>query len=164
MSRSRRWFERLRGLAGLGIVGGATGGLVGGLWGLLAPLIGWLGDPWLETFVAMSALGATAGAACAVGFGSLLALLESKASLARLSLSKMALLGAAVGAALPTAFILATSGLVNFVALPVAVATIVATGAGLGAGLSAAMVGLAQRAQREELAVVDDVARLASSE
>ena len=44
------------------------------------------------------------------------------------------------------------------------VATVVATGAGLGAGLSVAMVSLAQRAQREELAVVDDVARLASSD
>lgn len=164
MSRLRTWMERLRGLAGLGTIGGAAGGIIGALWGLTAPLAGWMSDPLLESVVMIGALGLVSGAACALGFGGLLVALESERSLERLSLPRMALLGALVGAALPATFILATSGLANVIALPGTVAAIVGVGAGLGASLSAVLVGVAQRAHQDELAVVDDVIQLASAD
>lgn len=149
-----RWTQRLRGLLGLGAIGGLTGALLGSMWGVAARLLGLDPAPLLEQVVNFGLLGLISGSWCAAGFGALLATLDGRKSLDQLPLWRMALFGAAVGAALPLLFIFGTSGLVNFTALPGVVAGIVGTGALLGGGLATGLVGAAKRAHRREMGLV----------
>lgn len=161
MSRTGRLGKRLRGLLGLGAIGGAVGAVLGAPWGVVVWLRGWDGGPLIEQLLNFGALGFVAGGMCAVGFGGLLATLDRRTSLADLPLWRMALFGAFVGAALPALFLLSTSGTAHFVTVPGLVASIVATGGVLGAGLATTLVGVAKRAHRRELATVEEVASLA---
>lgn len=153
--------RRLQGLLGLASIGGIAGTILGTAWGVAVGWLGLDGAPLFERLLDFGGLGLISGAACAAGFGALLASLDGRKSLEELPLWRMALFGALVGMALPTVFVLVTSGTANFVSLPGVMASIAAVGGVLGGGMAAGLVGVAKRAHSAEFTVVDEVARLA---
>ena len=159
----KRIVAKLRGLLGLGVIGGIAGFIGGALWAGARNLLGGA-FPTIWDVVGLGAGAGLSGAACGIGFGALLMTLESKRTLEALPLWRMSLLGAAAGALVPTVYMLATSGLFHFVNAPQIVVSVVGYGAILGGLLSSTMVGLAKRAQQAELAPADDVAGLLEAE
>lgn len=142
---------RVRGMLGLGLLGSVAGVvstvlrvtiesfMTYGLWPLP-----------IEVSMAATA-GALGGFFFGAGFGVTLAALSSRRGLQELSLRRVAVLGAAVGAAVPAGLILVVSGPDVFrVALP-AVLSASATWAAFGGIVAPAMVAAAQRAERTEL-------------
>lgn len=75
----RRWLKRLRGILGLGVMGGVVGALVGALWWLGASLLGSVFT--LGTIGTAAALWGGFGAFAAGGAGLLLTAVGSKQSL-----------------------------------------------------------------------------------
>jgi hypothetical protein len=163
MSLLKRIVAKLRGLLGLGAIGGIAGFVGGTLWAGALNLLG-LAYPTLWDIVGLGGGAGLSGAACGIGFGALLVTVESGRTLENLPLWRMSLLGAAAGALVPTVFMLATSGLFHFVNAPQIVISVVGYGAILGGLLSSTMVSLAKRAQQAELARTDEVAGLLEAE
>lgn len=154
---------RLRALLMLGVLGGVAGGFGAAIWATAQRVFGLGFASWADV-IGLAQGGTIFGAAGAVGVGAMLATLEARSSLEELSLPRMGLLGAAVGVALPTLFLLVTSGTVHFTGAPRIVFNVVGAGAVLGAAFSTSLVAVAQRAQRAELAAVDQVRALPEAE
>jgi len=163
MPLMKRIVGKLRGLLGLGAIGGVAGFVGGTLWAGTLNLLG-LAFPTLWDVVGLGGGAGLSGAACGIGFGTLLIALESKKTLEDLPLWRMGLLGAAAGALVPTVYMLATSGLFHFVNAPQIVVSVVGYGAALGGLLSSTMVGLAKRAQQAQLASPDEAVGLLDAE
>lgn len=150
----------LRGLLGVTGLGGAAGALVGAFLASARGLVGW-GAAWAwPDVIGVATGGFLYGATCGLGFGLALLAVDSKRSLRELPLWRMAALGALLGAGVPVVFMLLTSGLDHFLYAPGIVASVTTQGAVLGGLVASSMVALAQRADRAELAQVDEVIAL----
>jgi hypothetical protein len=160
--------RKLRGVLGLGLVGGAVGFFGGGVVHLVLQLLSvWvpgISVPWgtaLITAMRWGSFGAFAGA----GFGGLLALTTARRTLQELSGWKVGVLGAAVGALFFPAFIIGGAGFERLLLFTLSDALLNAGTFGLlGAGLSWSMVTLAKRADRAELTIVEEVKGLIGTE
>jgi len=105
----RDWLRRLRGVLGLGTVGGVAGALFGAVWWLLAPILGIaglvIGDVWSTATV-----WGFCGAFAASGAGLLLSALGTRRSLQQLSPWRVAAFGAVMGLLAPSAFLVLVTG------------------------------------------------------
>jgi len=154
----KRLAAKVRGLLGLGLVGGAAGFLLGGVWGVVSSALRsgiFLDVGYLRFLLDMAwgnALGfAQIGAFTTAGFGVLVAAMDSKRSLVDLPLWRMGLFGALAGAVFPPLIVVWRIGLAAYLEaalslLPVSIVI------GLVGGLAtASMVAAAKRADRQEL-------------
>lgn len=157
MGERGRFRSKIRGILGLGLVGGAVGFGVGAIWGGILSVLrsGIVFDvdylPFLLTMVLGNAKGfMMIGAFTAAGFGGLLAMADSRRSLEELPLWRMGLFGALVGAAFPPIFVVWRMG-VSAASLSYAVTLLPVMGVlGCAGGvLTASMVALAKRAPEE---------------
>lgn len=162
---------KLRGLLGLGLVGGVLGFAGGTLWSIGTSLVrlGVFIDRGFWWAVASDALGTATlwgllGAFTATAFGSCLALTDSKRSLDQLPLWRMAALGAVAGAAFLPAFVGIRFGVTTLIdaahTLPYSMALL----GTFGAAFTTSLVAIAQRAHRAELAIVDETRELLERE
>lgn len=134
-------FRKLRGLLGLGIVGGVAGGLFGAFWGLLEILV--LSPDLRPQFLFYMAGWGVVGAMATTGFGLLLTTTSGRRRLEDVSPWRARLLGAVAGAAGPAVL----HFLVPSVFLPGAIGLLVAAvGSVVGAGLASAMIAVAKTA------------------
>ncbi len=98
-NRVDRFLRRLRGLAGLGVVGGCLGALVGAGYAVLKPFL--VGSA-VGLSIAASASGwGVFGAFAGTGFGLVLTLTAGRRRLHELNFWKAAILGGAIGLSLP---------------------------------------------------------------
>jgi hypothetical protein len=154
----KRLAAKVRGLVGLGLLGGAAGFMLGGVWGVVSSALRsgiFLDVGYLRFLLDMAwgnALGfAQVGAFTTAGFGVLVAAIDSRRSLVDLPLWRMGLFGALAGAVFPPLIVVWRIGLAAYLdaavtLLPVSVAI------GLIGGLAtASMVAVAKRADRLEL-------------
>ena len=148
-----RWLKRLRGVLGLGVVGGAVGALFGGLMWFGSSVLG-LGSIVFEPLGLSAAVWGVFGAFAASGAGLLLTTLGSRQTLEELSHWRVGAFGAVMGFLAPPIFVFLNTG--SFWgpgAGPFAVvATITAISTLLGAGIGSGLVLTAQRAPSQELA------------
>jgi len=141
-----RWVTKLRGLLGLGLIGGAVGGLFGGLWWLGTDVLG-MGE------IAFGSLGWTVGlwggfgAFATTGVGVLLATVGAKRTLEELSPAWAGLAGGAMGGVAPFGLAFALTG--DLMAPWIFI--IAGTSALVGGLLSGGLVLTAKRAQSAEL-------------
>ena len=147
----------VRGVVGLGVIGGAIGAVLGGAWGgFTAVLAGFFPDPGYLRFVWAMVLGnamgfGMIGAFTASGFGVILALTDARRSLDELPLWRMGLFGALAAAAFPPLFVIGTAGWSDYLAAAeYLVPTSLWLGA-LGGGGTMTLVAIAKRAGRDEL-------------
>jgi hypothetical protein len=149
---------RIRGIIGLGIVGGLLGFVGGGIWGVVSSMV--RSGVHLEAdyfrFLAGMALGNAIGfmqigGFTAAGFGVLLAAVESKRSLQELSLWRVGLLGALVGASFPPIYVIGSQGLTAYVAAAASFVPVMGALGVVGGLLAASLVDVAKRADRAEL-------------
>ena len=149
----RGWLKRLRGILGLGVVGGAVGALFGGLLGLGLSLLGFGIIDWL-TLESGAALGGIFGAFAASGAGLLLTAFGSRQTLEELSPGRVGAFGAVLGFLAPPIFVFLNTG--SFWgpgAGPLGLIAAIATISGvLGGALGSGLVLTAQRAPSGELA------------
>ena len=146
------WLKRLRGVLGLGVVGGAVGALFGGLFWFVSLFLGWGIDYW--TLGLAAAVWGGFGAFAASGAGLLLTALGSRQILEELSHWRVGAFGAVMGFLAPPILVFLNTGSfwgpgVGPVGLIATIATISGV---LGAGLGSGLVLTAQRAPYEELA------------
>ena len=148
----RRWLGKLRGLLGLGVLGGAAGAVVGGLWWVGATLLG-IGE------IAFGSLGWTLAlwsgfcASATTAVGALLATFGSKSTLEDLSPWPAVACGAVIGLLAPGAVAFLLTG------------TVWVTGVGLLGGVSGLLGGvlgggfviMAKRARTAELRAARDL-------
>lgn len=169
--RIGRLRSRLRGLLGLGSLGGLLGALGGAVWTLGANLLdlGVFFDSGFWLYVASNVMGAAAlwgllGSFTATAFGSLLVLSDSRRSLDQLPLWRMAVLGAVAGAAFWPTFVAVRFGVATVInAAPTLLPTMGLLGT-FGAAFTTSLVVIAQRAHRAELAVVEEAHALLEAE
>ncbi len=141
-----KWRRRLKGLLGLGIIGGIGGAGVGVLWWVVTGFPGAsrlvIGDLGVTTTV-----WAFLGAFAASGAGLLLTTLQSGRSLKELSPMWVGAFGMAMGLLAPSAFLVITTGRVWGTGLGVFAVASALVGGALGAGLVVA----AKQAPPEQL-------------
>lgn len=144
-----RWLRKLRGIVGVGALGGLTGAIAGALWPVVSHALRGELAPWYPIARYAIAFGLF-GAFASVVFGSLLALTERHESVSELSLVKCSLWGAAAGALFPAFFVLLRDGSLASIALE---PMLLAAGffAGLGAVLSGSMIAIARSGAGREL-------------
>lgn len=151
-----RWLHRLRGLFGLGTVGGLVGACIGGCWFLVEGLTGGLGFYGMALGT-MASIWGVLGAATGLGFGLLLTATSGGRDLDDVSLWRGGTLGAVAGAIGP---VLVASLLVGS-APPIGVGLWFAgVGGSLGAGLGAGLLAIAKRAQGDDGLGPGDASRL----
>ncbi len=139
----RGLLTKVRGVLGLGAVGGAIGAVLGAGWAMVTGLMAWGAIIPGNMLVGAMVWGGF-GAFAASGFGVILGVMGARGSLDDLPLWKAGLMGAVAGASFPFAlFALATGGLLNL-AFP-ALLSVVGLCSGLGAMLSFGMVAIARR-------------------
>lgn len=156
---------RLRGLLGLGVLGGLLGFVGGLLWTLGVSLFGLGGFAGGWVAVASQLTGAATlwgllGAFTATAFGTLLMFSDSKRSLDQLPLWRMAVLGALAGAAFLPAFVTIRFGVAFFMDAAHTLLPTMGLLATFGAAFTTSLVVMAQRAHRAELDVVEDAQAL----
>lgn len=167
---------KVRGILGLGIIGGGVG-LVGGTIFYLVAILFTLGfyidAEYLSFLVGRVATLATPwgllGAFAGTGFGALLAATDAKRSLDELPLWRMGLFGAFFGTLFMPLFVFVRFGTGPFLNAPLhmlpsyMLPSMGIFGVG-GAILSTSMVAMAKKAHRAELAAVEEVAALLNGE
>ncbi len=145
----RGFWIKLRGLLGLGAIGGAIGAIVGAGWFIVSGL--------LAGSVVVSAVGNAAmvygsfGFFTTAGLGFILANARSKASLDDISVGWSGLIGAAAGAAFPLVFNIVLLQSLLPLRLIMGFLPIMGTLGVFGGALTAGMVAAAKRQQRNEL-------------
>jgi hypothetical protein len=144
--RMRRWLYRLRGLLGLGALGGVLGGLIGAGWVVIEMLSG--GPSMFRlSFAAMSTIWGIVGATTGVGFGLLLTATSAGRRLEEVTNRRAALLGGVAGAACPIIVGTLMAGSLPPLGLGLWLAGIGGLG---GAGVAVGVIGIAKRAERRE--------------
>ena len=146
------WLKRLRGVMGLGLVGGAAGAVFGGLWWFGSSVLG-LGSIVFGTLGWTAALWGGFGAFATTGVGVLLATDGAKSTLEDLSPWRVAAFGAVMGLLAPPVLVFVVTG------------SFWAPGVGLvggmsgvfGALLGSGLVLTAKRAQAAELSATQDL-------
>ncbi|MBT8488902.1 MAG: hypothetical protein HKN72_10250 [Gemmatimonadetes bacterium] len=142
----KRWFHRLRGLLGLGTLGGFLGAGIGGGWFLVESLMGGP-EVFMLSLTALASIWGLLGAATGVGFGMLLTATSGRRRLEEVSLWRAGFLGAAAGAVCP---LLAASLIVGS-APPLGIGLwFVGIGGCFGGGLGAGLLQIAKGAQDAE--------------
>ena len=166
-----RLLRKARGIAGLGLVGGAVGLLAGGVLGLVNAVVDmgfYLDAGYWSFLLARAAASATflalPAAFATASFGLLLGVTDGRRSLLDLPLWRMALLGALGGSLFVPVYVLARVGLSAFAPFPVAALPTIGIFAGLGGVLAASLTAIAKRAHRAELELVEEVRVLAGPE
>ena len=142
-----RWLKRLRGILGLGVVGGAVGALFGGLWWFGSSVLG-IGSIVFGTLGWTAARWGGFGAFAASGAGLLLTALGSRQTLEELSPWRVGAFGALMGFLAPPAFVFLMTGSFWGPTVGLVAAISGVFGGALGSGL----VLTAQHAPSEELA------------
>ncbi len=155
---------KIRGLLGLGLVGGVLGLFGGAIWSLVSTLLrlGFFVDSGFWSYVADRVLGAAiiwgmVGVFTGSGFGTLLAVMDSRRSLDELPLWRMALFGAIAGAAFEPVYVLVRFGVGPLLASPLQMLPYMGIFGTLGAMLTSSLVVMAQRVHRAELSAVQEV-------
>lgn len=103
------WFRRVRGLAGLGLIGGAVWGLAAAGLTAISARAEWGTAPTLNVMVG-AGFGAFLGASSTVGFGILLALTARGRRLDELSVVRSMLMCGAIAALVPVLLMTAVRG------------------------------------------------------
>ena len=149
---------RIRGVLGLGLVGGAAGAAVGAVLGVIRSVVlsGFFADPEYLRYVLGMALGNAVGfgmigAFTTAGFGVLLAATERNRTLGELSLWRMGAFGALVAASFPPLFVIATAGPGVYLAAAKALLPVSGVLALAGGSATAGLVAIAQRAGDREM-------------
>ena len=149
---------KVRGILGLGIVGGFAGFVGGAIWGVASSIFrsGIFFDPEYVRFLFRMALGNAMGfmmigAFTTTGFAALLAAADSKRSLDELPLWRMGLFGGLVAAAFPAVFMIARFGISAYVDAALSLVPVMAALGLAGGVLTSSMVAVAKRSSREEL-------------
>ena len=162
---------KIRGLLGLGLVGGALGLFGGAIWSFVSTLLtlGFFVDAGFWSYVADRVLGAASlwgivGVFTGTGFGTLLVAMDSKRSLDELPLWRMAIFGAVAGAAFMPAYVLVRFGVGPLLQAPLLMLPSMGVFGTLGAMFTSSLVVMAQRAHRAELTAVQEVAALLGGE
>jgi hypothetical protein len=162
--------RKLRGVAGLGLIGGVLGFLGGALWGGVSVLvdIGVFGDVgyWslvLRRVVEDGSFWAKPTAFATAGFGVALGALGKRLSLRDLSALKMGLVGAVVGALFIPAYVLVVVGPASLLGFTAAVLPDLVLFSAVGGMLTASFTAAAKNQLRRELEVVREVAALADA-
>ena len=153
---------KLRGIVGLGLIGGVAGFLTGALWGITSSLVrsGIFFDAEYLRFLGRMALGNATGfmligASTGAGFATLLAAFDPSRSIDDLPLWRMGLFGALVGAAFPPLYVIAAMGLPGYLASAPTLLPVMGVLAGVGAVFTTSVVAIAKRANRSELSADD---------
>ena len=139
----RGWLTKIRGVVGLGAVGGAIGGVLGAGWALVNGVLAW-GAIIPENLMVGAMVWGGFGAFAASGFGVLLGAIAARGSLDDLPLWKAGLMGGVAGASFPFAIVVLTGGGLLQIAFP-ALLSVVGLCGGLGALLTFGMVAIARR-------------------
>ena len=154
----KRLAAKVRGLVGLGLVGGAAGFLLGGVWGVVSSALRsgiFLDLGYLRFLLEMAwgnALGfAQIGAFTAAGFGVLIAVTDSRKSLADLPLWRMGLFGALAGAVFPPLLVVWRIGLTAYLETALSLLPVSIVIGLLGGLATAGMVAAAKSTDRQEL-------------
>lgn len=162
---------KLRGIAGLGLIGGVAGFLGGALWGIVASMVrsGIFFDTEYLRFLGRMALGNATGfmligASTGAGFATLLAAFDPGRSIEDLPLWRMGLLGALVGAAFPPIYVIVTMGLPVYLASAPTFLPVMGVLGGVGAAFTTSVVAIAKRASRSELPTDGTQKRLPGAE
>jgi len=162
---------KIRGLLGLGLVGGVVGIFGGAIWSLVFTLLslGFFVDVGFWSHVADRVLGAATlwgivGVFTGTGFGALLVAMDSKRSLDELPLWRMGLFGAVAGAAFMPVYVLVRFGVGPLLDAPLLLLPYMGVFGTLGAMFTSSLVVMAQRAHRAELTAVQEVAALLGGE
>ena len=163
--------RKARGIAGLGMIGGALGLIGGGLWGLTTAVLelGFFVDAGYWSLLVQRVVGAATYFALPAGFatasfGVLLGVTDGRRSLADLPLWRMALLGAVGGGLFVPTYILVRVGLSPLAPFPTSILPLMGLFAGLGGALTVSLTAVAKRAHRAELRVVEEAQLLAAPE
>ncbi len=143
------WLKRLRGVLGLGVVGGAAGALFGGLWWFGSSVLG-LGGIDFGTLGGTAALWGGFGAFAASGAGVLLTARGSRQTLEELSPWRVGAFGVVTGFLAPPAYIFLMTGGGGF--WNPTVGLVVTISGVLGGALGSGLVLTAKRAPPELLA------------
>lgn len=152
----KHWFRRLRGLLGVGTIGGIVGALIGGGWFLVESSMGGPGAFRLSLSALVSVWGLL-GAATGVGFGMLLTATSGRRRLEEVGLGRAAALGAVAGALCP----LVVASLMVGSAPPLGIGLwFLGVGGSVGAGLGAGLLRVAQGAQDAERLTSAEAGRL----
>lgn len=156
---------KIRGIIGLGLIGALLGFVGGGLWGLVSSVVrsGFYWDADYARFLMRMATGNAIGfmkigGFTAAGFGLVLSTVGWQTSLEELSLWRMALLGAFVGASFPPIYAILQMGFSAYVETAETFARAMLGLACVGAALGTSLVAVAKRANRDELPPRDQVA------
>jgi len=154
--RMGAWFRKLKGLLGLGSIGGILGAVFGGLWWLIEGMVGVPGF-FAGTLGWTIGIWSGFGAVATSGAGLLLATLGRVPALERLSPTRMFGYGALAGALAPTALLV-------IVGMPWSLAFAVLAGvSGLFGGLAASgLVIVAKQAPDTPLAEGSELGALGS--
>lgn len=140
------WLRRLRGLLGLGALGGIAGALIGVGWVMVEILLG--GSSTFRPSVGtMSAVWGVVGASTGVGFGILLTATSGRRRLEDVTYGRAALLGGIAGAVCPIIVGSVVAGSLPPLGIGLWLAGV---GGCVGAGVGAGLVGVAKRAQRRD--------------
>lgn len=168
---AERLKAKIRGIFGLGIIGGVAGFVTGAVWGVVSSAVrsGVFLDVDFLRFVGRMALGNATGfmmigVFTGAGFGAMLAVVDSKRSIEELPLWRMALFGALVGAAFPPIFVIWRIGVAAYLGSALSFVPVMGVLGGIGGVLTASMVAMAKRASRAELSAVDEAQSLREAE
>ena len=152
----KRWLHRLRGLFGLGTVGGLVGAGIGGCWFLVESLVGGYGLYGVSLGLMASVWGVL-GAVTGVGFGLLLTATSGGRDLDDVSLWRGGALGAIAGALGPVVVLSLMVGSAPPIGIGLWFAGV---GGSLGAGLGAGLLAMAKQAQGGESLGPKEASRL----
>lgn len=154
---------RVRGVLGLGVIGGGVGFVAGGVWGVLSSMVraGVVFELDYFRFLLRMGIGNATGfmligAFTAAGFGVLLSVIDRRHTLEELPLWRMGLLGALMGASFPPIYVIWQSGFSTYWATASQFLPAVAGLAAVGGVLTSSMVAMARRAGGDQLRAGDD--------
>lgn len=149
---------KIRGILGLGLIGGFVGFVGGALWGLVSTMLrsGIFFDADYLPFLGRMALGngigfMKIGAFTMAGFAVLLAAVESRRSITELPLWRMGIFGALVGALFPPIYVISRMGLPVYLESAQTFLPVMGILGGVGGVTTAAIVWIAKSADRKEL-------------
>ena len=169
MELLRTLARKARGILGLGIVAGSLGIVGGALGGVVDAIltVGVFPDAGYWQYLLDRAFRGALywgqpAAFIGLGVGTVLGVAGRRLTLAELRWPWMALVGAIVGALFIPTYLVTTFGLSVILDFPWSLLPISAGLSMTGAALSAGLTIVAQRAERRELRVVEDVAALAA--